>query len=213
MARAGGRARRRKSNGTIQSLSQAVETIGSVVNLISNIAAQTNLLALNATIEAARAGEAGKGFAVVAGEVKSLATQTSKATEEIGRHIATIQDTTRQLGRGDRERGRHRGRHREDRRDGRGGGGRAILRDREHCAQRALGGGERHDGERRAADGRGHDQAHPGCGQVRARIVGRSRARQSELDAAVEALFATARAQDDAGKGFADLHTAGRKRA
>jgi methyl-accepting chemotaxis protein len=84
-----------KSNGTIRSLSQAVETIGSVVNLISNIAAQTNLLALNATIEAARAGEAGKGFAVVAGEVKSLATQTSKATEEIGRHIATIQDTTR----------------------------------------------------------------------------------------------------------------------
>ena len=84
-----------KSNGTIQSLSQAVETIGSVANLISNIAAQTNLLALNATIEAARAGEAGRGFAVVANEVKSLATQTSKATEEIERHIATIQDTTR----------------------------------------------------------------------------------------------------------------------
>jgi methyl-accepting chemotaxis protein len=83
-----------RSNETIKSLSDAVEKIGSVVDLIAQIASQTNLLALNATIEAARAGEAGKGFAVVASEVKSLATQTSKATEEIGRQIALISDGT-----------------------------------------------------------------------------------------------------------------------
>ena len=69
--------------------------IGSVAGLISDIASQTNLLALNATIEAAHAGNAGKGFAVVASEVKLLATRTSKATEEIGRQIARIQEQTR----------------------------------------------------------------------------------------------------------------------
>jgi methyl-accepting chemotaxis protein len=72
-------------------LSGSAQKIGEVVGLINNIAAQTNLLALNATIEAARAGESGRGFAVVAAEVKSLAGQTAKATDEIRVQIATIQ--------------------------------------------------------------------------------------------------------------------------
>ena len=80
-----------RSNATVTGLVEAASRIGDVVNLINEIAGQTNLLALNATIEAARAGEAGKGFAVVASEVKSLATQTAKATEDIAREIAAIQ--------------------------------------------------------------------------------------------------------------------------
>ncbi|WP_299719973.1 methyl-accepting chemotaxis protein [Tardiphaga sp.] len=79
----------------VQSLAEAAQKIGDVVKLISEIAAQTNLLALNATIEAARAGEAGRGFAVVASEVKALATQTSKATDEISAQVGAIQHATR----------------------------------------------------------------------------------------------------------------------
>jgi methyl-accepting chemotaxis protein len=85
-----------RTDAAIEGLSAAVQQIGAVVELINQIAGQTNLLALNATIEAARAGDAGKGFAVVALEVKSLATQTAKATDDIAGQIRAVQDATAQ---------------------------------------------------------------------------------------------------------------------
>jgi len=85
-----------QTDARIGKLSRAAQEIGDVVKLITAIAEQTNLLALNATIEAARAGDAGRGFAVVASEVKSLASQTAKATDEISNHISGMQDATKE---------------------------------------------------------------------------------------------------------------------
>jgi len=85
-----------ETDARINALSQAANRIGDVVKLITSVAEQTNLLALNATIEAARAGEAGRGFAVVAQEVKALAAQTAKATDEIGNQIAGMQTATQE---------------------------------------------------------------------------------------------------------------------
>ncbi len=97
-AQAAGRAAHEavQTDGAVKSLAETAEKIGGVIALISNIAGQTNLLALNATIEAARAGDAGRGFAVVATEVKELAAQTTRATDEIGAQIAEIQAATGQ---------------------------------------------------------------------------------------------------------------------
>ena len=85
-----------ETDGRINALSHAANRIGDVIKLITSVAEQTNLLALNATIEAARAGEAGRGFAVVAQEVKALAAQTAKATDEIGNQIAGMQTATQE---------------------------------------------------------------------------------------------------------------------
>lgn len=84
-----------QTNELVRKLTSSADRIGEVVKLINDIASQTNLLALNATIEAARAGDAGKGFAVVANEVKSLASQTARATDDISTQIASVQEETR----------------------------------------------------------------------------------------------------------------------
>ncbi len=89
-------AKAEQTGAIVQSLAEAAQKIGEVVNMITDIASQTNLLALNATIEAARAGDAGKGFAVVANEVKTLANQTARATEDISQQISAIQGATGQ---------------------------------------------------------------------------------------------------------------------
>jgi methyl-accepting chemotaxis protein len=83
-----------RTTSTMRGLVEAAKRIGTIVQVIQDIASQTNLLALNATIEAARAGDAGKGFAVVASEVKTLASQTTKATEEIEAQVGAIQNET-----------------------------------------------------------------------------------------------------------------------
>ena len=95
-----------KSEQMVSDLVTAAQTIGEVTRIIAGIASQTNLLALNATIEAARAGEAGKGFAVVASEVKSLATQTAKATGDIEQQIKDIQNASQTAAGAIREIGR-----------------------------------------------------------------------------------------------------------
>jgi methyl-accepting chemotaxis protein len=202
-----------KSNGTIQSLSQAVETIGSVVNLISNIAEQTNLLALNATIEAARAGETGKGFAVVAGEVKSLATQTSKATDEIGRHIAMIQDTTR---RSVEEIASARGIVADIARiaetvaaavDEQSSATASIARSASSAAANAS---TVADALKMVEETINRTQ---GAARSVLELSGDLNARQGELDAAVEALFAAARKEEGEAKGFADLNHGGSRKS
>jgi methyl-accepting chemotaxis protein len=131
-----------KTDARIADLSQAATRIGDVVKLITSVAEQTNLLALNATIEAARAGEAGRGFAVVAQEVKALAAQTAKATEEIGPDHRHAEGNTR-VGWGHQGDQHDDCAHLRDCLDDRGGSRGAGRGDAGDCAQRP-GGGQRY---------------------------------------------------------------------
>ena len=117
-----------RTNVAVKELDEAAARIGDVIKLITDIAEQTNLLALNATIEAARAGEAGRGFAVVAGEVKALAGQTSRATEEIAAQIAGMQRATMRSIDAINSIEAHHPRDRRHQRRDRGGGHRAGRR-------------------------------------------------------------------------------------
>jgi hypothetical protein len=134
-------AQAKKTDSRINALSQAAGRIGDVVKLITAIAEQTNLLALNATIEAARAGEAGRGFAVVASEVKALASQTAKATEEIGSQIGAMQAATGESVAAIKEIGGTIGRISKSPRRSRQrrGARRRDLRDRAQCRARRAG--------------------------------------------------------------------------
>ena len=172
-----------QTDGRINELSQAAGRIGDVVKLITAIAEQTNLLALNATIEAARAGEAGRGFAVVASEVKALAAQTAKATEEIGAQIAGMQSATQESVAAIKEIGGDHRPHLGDRRDHRGGGRGAGRRHAGDRAQRRRGreghrAGRRQHHRRQSRRGRDRLGLDPGA-RLGAVALGREPSSQS----------------------------------